>query len=308
MDAEVTPPTVDQIRRLDPLQQVRDKAGNLALVVHRIKQQQELVAADAAEQIGTAQVEADPLCELLQERIADRMTIVVVDVLEVVDVHEDEREILRALAGEQFVDAPLDQPSGRHSRQLVVIGKTIELALAGSLRRDVDGAGQQQRPVRKRDRPVRGQEFAIARRAAEALFTARGLAGAQCFDAKLLPSLQLGVRKQLWRFAREGGEIEVSSGGLVDEQKVALVVLDRYADGKLADHVVQFADRDARVPLSVQVPTIRLRRDLPGIIALVVVHFLSARPHDYVKSQFPFADQLNLSVRLPARWRRLTHG
>ena len=88
---------VDEERRLQPLQHEVDIFGDLALALDRIEQQQEFVAADPRQHVGFAQDRAEPLGDFHQQRVADRVAVIVVDVLEIVDVEEGEREMaLRA--------------------------------------------------------------------------------------------------------------------------------------------------------------------------------------------------------------------
>ena len=75
---------------------------DFALVLDRIEQQQEFVAADPRQDVGFAQVEAEPLGHLHQQRVADRVAVIVVDMLEIVDVEKGQREMaVRALALQQ---------------------------------------------------------------------------------------------------------------------------------------------------------------------------------------------------------------
>ena len=54
---------------------------------------------------------AEPLGDLDQQRVADRMAVIVVDVLEIVDVEKGEREpAARLVALHQAVGAMLDHP------------------------------------------------------------------------------------------------------------------------------------------------------------------------------------------------------
>ena len=73
-----------------------DEFGDFLLALDRREQQQEFVAGDARQHVGVAQVAPEPLRQLDQQRIADRMAVIVVDVLEIVDVEKGER---KALAG-----------------------------------------------------------------------------------------------------------------------------------------------------------------------------------------------------------------
>ena len=92
--------SVDEERRLQPLQREVDVFGDLLLALDRIEQQQKFVAADPRQHVGLAQIEPEPLGNLDQQRVADRMAVIVVDVLEIVDVEERQREPGRGIVAD----------------------------------------------------------------------------------------------------------------------------------------------------------------------------------------------------------------
>ena len=114
------------------------------------------------------------LRHLHQQRIADRVAVIVVDVLEIVDVEEGEREACVSLANglplQQLVDAMLDHPPRRQAGQFVIIGRAEQRVLEGLLLGDVGGAGQQQVAAGDANRPVAGQEYLLARSLVGGLF------------------------------------------------------------------------------------------------------------------------------------------
>ncbi len=67
---------------------------HLLLALDRRQQQQEFVAGDARQHVGVAQLAPEALGELDQQLVADGMAVIVVDVLEIVDVEEGERELV----------------------------------------------------------------------------------------------------------------------------------------------------------------------------------------------------------------------
>src|ERR1700730_3303507 len=83
---------LDEERRLQSIEKVIDDRGKVVLALERVKQQQKLVPADACQQVGGANIVRDPLRYLDEQPVADRVTVIVVDVLEIVDVEEGERE------------------------------------------------------------------------------------------------------------------------------------------------------------------------------------------------------------------------
>jgi hypothetical protein len=77
----------------------------------------ELLAAQPRQRVGIAGALAQDLRHRLQHRVADVVAVAVVDALEVVDVHDDDRELLRVAAAthqllvEHLVElAPVVQP------------------------------------------------------------------------------------------------------------------------------------------------------------------------------------------------------
>src|SRR6476660_4009387 len=97
---------VDEKRRLQPLQYEIDILLNFAFVLDRIEHQQEFIAADPRQDVGVAQVEPEPFGHLHQQRVTDRMSVIVVDMLEIVDVEKSQREMaLRSVALQNLVDA-----------------------------------------------------------------------------------------------------------------------------------------------------------------------------------------------------------
>src|ERR1700680_4269717 len=105
---------IDEERRLQPLQDEMDVFGDFGLALDRIEQQQEFVTADSRQYVGFTQVQRQPLGDLHQQRVADRVPVIIVDVLEIVDVEKGECEVsLDRLALQQAVDAMLDHPPRR---------------------------------------------------------------------------------------------------------------------------------------------------------------------------------------------------
>ena len=158
--------SVDEERRLQPLQHEMDVFRDLLLALDRIEQQQEFVAADPRQHVGFAQVQPEPLGHLDQQRVADRVAVIVVDVLEIVDVEKGQREMAcGVVALQQAVDAMFDHPPGRQAGQFVIIGRTEQLILERLLLGDVGGARQQQFAFGDPDRPVRGEKHLFGRTA-----------------------------------------------------------------------------------------------------------------------------------------------
>ena len=80
-----------------------------------------------------------------QQRVADRVSVIVVDVLEIVDVEKRQRETaLSVVVLQETVDAMLDHAPRRQAGQLVVIGGTEQVILERLLFGDVGRARDQQ--------------------------------------------------------------------------------------------------------------------------------------------------------------------
>ena len=148
---------VDEERRPQPLQQELDVFGDLLLALDRIEQQQKFVAADPRQHVAFAQIEPEPPRDLDQQRVADGVAVIVVDVLEIVDVEEGQRKWFDVVVMQQVVDMPFDHPPRRQPGQFVIIGAAEQLVLDGLLLADVGGTGQQQFCVGDANRPVRRQ-------------------------------------------------------------------------------------------------------------------------------------------------------
>ncbi len=145
-----------------------------ALVLDRVEQQHELVAADPRQDVGVAQVQAQPLGHLHQQRVADRVSVIVVDVLEIVDVEKRQREVaLSVVVLQETVDAMLDHAPRRQAGQFVVIGRAEQVILERLLFGDVGRTRDQQIASGDLDRPMRGEKHLLGRTAGNGFFQSR---------------------------------------------------------------------------------------------------------------------------------------
>ena len=69
-------------------------AGQCGVFVQVLQHEHELVAADAGHRVGLAHHPAQPAADLLQQQVARMVAVFVVDVLEVVHVHEEQGAVL----------------------------------------------------------------------------------------------------------------------------------------------------------------------------------------------------------------------
>ena len=134
----------------------------------------------------------EPLGHLHQQRVADRVSVIVVDVLEIVDVEKRQRETaLSVVVLQQAVDAMLDHAPRRQAGQLVVIGGAEQVILERLLFGDVGRARDQQIASGDLDRPMRGEKHLFGRTAGNGFFHHGGAAGAQQFETGFAAIAQL---------------------------------------------------------------------------------------------------------------------
>ena len=175
--------SVDEERRLQPLQREFDEFRHFALALDRCQQQQKLVAADPRQHVGFAKVEPDPPGHLDQQRVADAVAVIVVDVLEIVDVEKRQREAaLSVVVLQQAVDAMLDHAPRRQAGQFIVIGGAEQVILERLLFGDLGRTRDQQVAPGELDRPVRGEEHLLGRAAGDGFFEHSRPAAAQQFE------------------------------------------------------------------------------------------------------------------------------
>ena len=122
----------DQERLLELLQQVFDHPGEFGIIViaERAQHEQKFVAADAAQDIGGPDVGGYPLRHLDQQRVADGMRIIVVDVLEIsMSRNASANRGRPAAVSEKLFNVLLDQRSVRQPGQIVEIGALRQFGL-----------------------------------------------------------------------------------------------------------------------------------------------------------------------------------
>ena len=136
----------------------------------------------------------------------------------------------------------LDHAPGRQIGQFVIIGRAEQLILDRLLLGDIGGARQQQIAVGDMDRPMGGEKDLLGRAVGDAFFGDGGAAGAQQFDAGFAALVQF-CRGRARRGCRNA---ELCRGGVVHQQEMALLVLNRHAAREHLENVaqdVQFANR-----------------------------------------------------------------
>ncbi len=164
--------------------------------------------------------------------------------LEIVDVEERQCEMTLGLAwrialgvgaNDQRVDAMLDHTPGRQARQFVIIGGAEQRVLERLLLGNVGGIRQQYVAFGDSGRPVRGQEYLSGRTGANGLFHDGRAAAAQQFKAGLTAVGQLGRRRS------RRGHLQQRCGGIVHQQEIAVLVLNRHAGREQSENFPQDA-------------------------------------------------------------------
>ncbi len=213
-----------------------DVFGDLGLALDRVEQQHEFIAADPRQDVGVAQIHCEPLGHLDQQRITDGVAVIIVDVLEIIDVEKCEREMVRnAVARQKRIDAMFDHPPCRQAGQLVIIGRTEQRILERLLLGDVGGTGEQQIAVPGLDRAVGGKKHMFVRPIGNRFFENGGAAAAEQFETGFAAIGQL----------RGGGcgcgHLQQGRGGVVYQQEIAVLVLNRNPGWQQFEHVAQHA-------------------------------------------------------------------
>ena len=172
------------------------------------------------------------------------MAVIVVDVLEIVDVEEGKRKWFGIVLMQQVVDVPFDHPPHRQPGQFVKIGAAEQLVLDRLLLAEIGGTGQQQFCVGDANRPMGVKECPPDMSIGNAFLGDDGAIRAQQFDAGFAAAGQFRRGERRIRRGGEqilGGNLQACRGGVVDQQKTAVLVLHRYAGGKHPDDFIQQA-------------------------------------------------------------------
>jgi len=95
---------------LEPRRQAFDIRVEFVDAADRRQKQHKFVAANPRQQVGGADLIGDAAGDLHQQAVAHRMSVIIVDVLEIIDVDEGQREFrLGAIALDQVLDAFFQQ-------------------------------------------------------------------------------------------------------------------------------------------------------------------------------------------------------
>ena len=162
------------------------------------------------------------------------MSVIVVDVLEIVDVEKRQRETaLSVVVFQETVDAMLDHAPRRQAGQFVVIGGAEQVILERLLFGDVGRARDQQIAPGDLDGPMRGEKHLLGRTAGNGFFQHGRAAGTQQFEAGFAAIAQLRGRR------RRGGRLQDGGRGIVHQHELAVLVLNRHAGRKQPEDIPQ---------------------------------------------------------------------
>ena len=127
LGAHDDPVDVDRLRDV-PAQRLR-KADRLHRVGDAREDDRELVAAEAGYRVARARRRGDALGDLAQEQVAVQVPERVVDLLEVVEIDQQHRDLVAAgdTVGQRLVDALAQQVTVRQTRERVVQRAVLEL-------------------------------------------------------------------------------------------------------------------------------------------------------------------------------------
>ena len=136
------------------------------------------------------------------------------------------------VAPQQAVGAMLDHAPRRQTGQFVIIGGTEQLILDRLLLADVGRARQQQIAVGDADRPMGGEKDLLGRAAGDAFFRT---------TVRPARSNSRQVSRRSLVRARDARPPEQGRGGVVHQQELALLVLNRDAGRQQPEDIPQHA-------------------------------------------------------------------
>ncbi len=230
----------DVERLLQLFQQALDEVLDVLVAFDRVDQQDELVAADAREHVGLANERGDALRDLDEQRVADGVTVVVVDVLEIVEIDECQRKALAVALGSQDVpDVLLDHGAVGEAGQVIGIGPAREIgfelfAFRNVERRDSSSVSSSTRTGLRDVNHVRSPAVPVP-----------------------LSSTVLGastLRRAGLRVGNDRRRVQPGRGNVIDQDETAELVLHGQADRKQIEDALQEIIAALRVARAVVQP------------------------------------------------------
>ena len=233
----------DVKRLLQVGQDLLDDRADLLVALDRIEQQQEFIPADARQHVAAAQPLGDAVGDLQEQRIADGVAIVVVDVLEVVEVDEGEREPAFRIA-ENPVDMLPDENAVRQAGQVVEVDALQESVLDLLAIGDVERAGKQQGAVADAHRLVPCEPGLFAGRPCDLFLDRARFARSHEIELPFAPVCGGGgVEKIARQCADQFMQRERQAGRRrgVGQDEAAVGVLHRHRDREMIDDLLEHA-------------------------------------------------------------------
>ena len=112
------------------LQQLPHHRSQMSSILDRIDEQKKLIAADAREHISVSHQLRYAACDLHQQRVANGVIVVVVDVLEIVEIYECQCKVRPLLRAQNLIDVSLDSRAIGQPRQFIRVCATREIRFA----------------------------------------------------------------------------------------------------------------------------------------------------------------------------------
>ena len=151
---DLEPHALEHERLAQVHEQVLGDRGAVAGGLHAREQDAELVAAEAGDGVGLAQREPQPARDLLEQQVAHVMAERVVDLLEVIEVHDHHHGRLAAAARrvDGLVDAVAEEFAVRQAREgvmerLVLLGDRVASAAVHGVERQEQQGDRRQEEI-----------------------------------------------------------------------------------------------------------------------------------------------------------------
>ena len=130
--------SVDEERLLEPFGQMANVRVQLVNVADRAQEKNELIASHSGQHIGGANLTRDPARDLHQQIVAGGVSIIIVDIFEIIDVDKGQSEFCLLRGGlDQILDRLFQQAAVGQTGEIVEIGATKQLVLQANLIGDV---------------------------------------------------------------------------------------------------------------------------------------------------------------------------
>ncbi len=291
---------VDDARLLQRVGDCEDGRFEIVAAIDVLQQQHEFVAADAREHVLVAKQAPDSEAGLDQERVANRMAVEIVDLLEVVDVYDGNGE-MNVRPADQFFDPLLKLVAVWQAGQFVEIGAPREFLFDQLPFCDVERRGDAQALVADQDRFLRGQQGAGTGVAEKTPFAGDGLVRFEDRKVRTAGFANLACRG----FDRRG--VAGDARRLVREQGASVLRAHGHPNRQLVKDFVEQAEFAPRLALQAQ----RAFERVAEIVDFRGLRVRIFRPRGRISSRLvdlrhgPLADDFRTALR---SWRLVVAG